>query len=279
MTASYCYPDSAVWAPPTEPPIVVPVDPDNPTEEEAAALALHEAWVVNVADAEAMAWLTLQTRSAGRIAVCPVTVRPCRKSCNAGAYLQYGPPFAPIMVDGGWINVWCSDHRGEDCACTTVREVILPGNVARVTEVKIDDVIIPDTAYYVRNGNRLVRTDGENWPRCQDMNLKDGEGTFFVTYLQGVEPDQLVNRAAGMLADQWYLSIIGDGSCKLPKGTRTVTRLGVTYEIIHNLFISGTGIPFVEQVLQSINPNGLRRPGRVWSPDQKQATVPTSGRW
>jgi len=56
-----------------------------------------------------------------------------------------------------------------DCSCSRLCEAILPGPVGGIVEVLLDGVALPPTAYRVDNGNRLVRTDGDCWPACQDM--------------------------------------------------------------------------------------------------------------
>lgn len=275
MSVSYCYPQGAIWTKPTEPTLS-----DPPTDDQQAA---HDAWAQQVDLAEAFAWLTLRTLTAGQIATCEITVRPCRKRCRQGYYFTdfpaaaAGRPFTPYIQDGQWLNLWCG-HR-TDCSCTTVMEVILPGPVARVTEVKLDGAVVDPTKYRIDNGNRLVRTDGEEWPYCQDMNADDGDGTFLVTYLQGMEPNQVINAAAGSLAGEYIKLVGGDKKCRLPAGTTAVQRQGVSYEIVSNLFGTGiTGLHEVDIVILSLNPHQLKTKPKVWSPDYQPTRRTTSGR-
>jgi hypothetical protein len=275
MTTTYCYPEGAVWLKPTEPTLSEP----TPTPEEQAA---HDVWAADNDAAEAFGWLTLNSLTAGQIAMCPITVRPCRSRCREGAYYvgarPGGLPWSPVLVDGQWINIWCG-HRGS-CACSTVSTVVLPVPVGRIIEVKIDGVVLDPDLYRVDDGKNLVRLDGEEWPYCQDMSLNDGVGTFLVTYMQGFEATNVEKRAVGSLASEFIKMLGGDKKCRLPRGTRTVTRQGVNIELVTDLFAAGTtGLPEVDAIIRALNPNGLKFRPRVWSPDQQRPVTPTGGRF
>lgn len=265
-----CYPDSTTW----------PSSRTWPTGAE-----LTEVIVQQRALAEMFGWTTLQVLSGHQIGICPVMVRPCKKSCRFGTYYvapasgSGGSSFTPHLVNGQWVNSWCGDRF--DCSCSSVEEVVLPGPVGAVVEVKIDGIALPDTAYRVDNGNRLVRTDGEGWPYCQDMSAADSEeGTFSVTYIQGAAPDPLVDYAAGILAEEFYKSIIGDKKCRLSSTVTAVTRQGVSYEMTRGLFENGrTGIPEVDSILSRFNPYSLKTRPVIASPDSMPVRRPTAGRF
>lgn len=233
--------------------------------------------------AEWNAWATLYRLSAGRIALCPVTVRPCRKGCERGTYYVapvfaggHGGLISPRIVDGQWINSPCG-CGGDGCSCTTVHEVILPGVIGRVDEVKLDGVILDPDTYRVDNGNRLVRTDGEDWPLCQSMDLPDTEeGTFSVTYLNGFS-NIAIDQAAGRLAYELYQACTG-GQCSLPMNVTAITRQGTTFELDASPFTAGrTGIYEVDMVIGIYNPYGLKAPPRVVTPESRRARITTIG--
>jgi hypothetical protein len=237
------------------------------TEAVAAQKLLAEEW----------AWTAFQMLAGMQVALCPVTVRPCKKSCRFGNYYvaPVGEPgggsFSPHIVSGQWINSWCGDSF--DCSCSSVEEVVLPGPVGAITEVKVDGQVVDPTAYRVDNGNRLVRTDGQGWPYCQDMTAPDSEeGTFSVTYIQGAAADSLVNYAVGVLADEFYRSITGDKKCRLSSRVTAVTRQGVSYEMSPGLFSNGvTGIDEVDVIIMRYNPSKLKQRPQVASPDSLRA--------
>lgn len=220
--------------------------------------------------AEMLAWSTLETLSSNQIAICPVTVRPCKKSCASGSYYFAGAPGAPfwpvIRPDGQWINVWCG-HRG-GCGCSSVEEIVLPAPVGSIVSVVVDGVALPSTAYRVDDGNKLVRTDGDEWPTCQDFNLPAGDvGTFTVTYMNGATADSLVRYAAQLLAIEYLYALEGK-KCKLPSGVTSIVRQGVSYEIQGAAFDDGfTGIREVDFVLRRYNPHALRTAPVVMSVD------------
>lgn len=141
---------------------------DNPTE------------AAKLERAEAFAWTTLASLTAYRIGTCPVTVRPCAARCtpdshyltaivrSSGSWLGSNRIGGPFISGGNWYNA-CGCRSQNDCSCTALSEVILPGPVGAIASVTIDGVYLPRSAYRVDNGNRLVRLDGGQWPACQDM--------------------------------------------------------------------------------------------------------------
>lgn len=257
---SVCFPDNAIW-------------PD-PTVMDAEAIANGKVTGQQVEIALSLAWTTLQTLSAYQIAICPAQVRPCKKSCSQGVYYvapvvggRPGSPFFPEVRNGLWTNVWCGHH--DDCSCSEVQEIRLPGPVGGINYVSIDGVALPANAYRVDDGNKLVRQDGLAWPTCQDMNLVAGEpGTFVVSYYHGSVSDITVRYAAGILADEFLKAILGNDECRLPAGTTSIVRQGVTIEARQDFFDLGTtGIAEVDSVVRRFNPNGKRLPSRVFSLD------------
>jgi hypothetical protein len=235
--------------------------------------------------ATALAGATLLMLTGYRLAGCPVTVRPCRAGCMTGVDPswwtfpltsqgnQSGSMLNPsINQFGKWVNMGCGCTG--DCSCTTVCEVILPGYVGGIEEVIEDGVIVDPTAYRVDNGNRLVRTDGECWPLCQDMTLDvDQPGTFAVTYYNGVLVDGWGATAAGMLACEYAKACVGD-PCKLPVNATWITRNGITVDLSHaDPFL--TGIEVVDQYVRRYNPFKLAVPSQVWSPDVRRPRITT----
>lgn len=237
--------------------------------------------------AEAFAWSLLASLTAYQIGTCPITVRPCAARCApAGSYMvapvggggQLPIPvigrMSPFISGGVWYNS-CGCARPNDCSCTVLSEVILPGPVGRMVSVVLDGVELDRTAYRIDNGNRLVRTDGEPWPSCQDMVANDGEGTFLVTYYRGAAPNAMTRAAAGALASEFYASCTG-GACRLPWNVTQASRQGESYDFGEG-GLEGVAdtIPEVAAVVRIYNPYGLKSRPRVMSPDAPKARVTT----
>jgi hypothetical protein len=222
---------------------------------------------------EALAWMSLATLTADQIGTCPITVRPCKAGCrNSDTYLSApvaGLPgrFSPHINSAGvWVNACGCDTP--DCSCTALCEAILPGPVGDITEVWLNGAVLDPTAYRVDNGNRLVRTDGDCWPLCQDMTQGEhGDEAFSVTYYRGAAPDVVLLWIAGLLAVEWYKACSNDKTCRLPRGVRSVSRQGISYEIERNLFSEGTtGIPEVDALVTRYNPYGLKMAPTISTP-------------
>jgi hypothetical protein len=240
---------------------------------------------------EAMATQVLRSLTGYQVGGCPITVRPCAKNCGpGGSYMeapvgfaahsaalgvQVGPWWASIDVDGQWINTGCGCTQ--ECSCTFVPEVWLPAPVGGVVEVVIDRTALDQNAYRVDNGNRLVRTDGGAWPKCQDMTAAAGaDGSFAVRYYNNFRPDGLASWVAGIMAVEFAKSCTG-GKCRLPSGVQSISRLGVSMEIPSGMFDQGlTGIREVDSWIRLWNPYKLKSPSSVWSPDTGKTRRTTS---
>lgn len=233
--------------------------------------------------AEAFGWYTLASLTAFQIGVCPTVIRPCAARCappgswatapvgGVGPAVPIGR-FSPYISGGQWFNA-CG-CQPQDCSCSKLSEVILPGPVGSIQSVYIDGDLLPRSAYRVDNGNRLVRVDGEAWPGCQDMTLPAEEG-FSITYYRGAAPNIMTRAAAGRLALEFYKACAGD-ACQLPDNIVRVSRGGESYEFEPLDFPEGkTGLREVDAVIRIYNPYGLRSAPTVTSPDMQNQRVAT----
>lgn len=230
--------------------------------------------------AEAMAVQVLRSLTGYQVGGCPVVARPCAFGCVGGSYLEapvasaatgalgvrVGPWWAHIGMAGVWVNAACGCRSA--CSCTSVPEVALPAPVGGIVDVTIDGAVLDRTVYRVDNGNRLVRTDGQAWPRCQDMAADLGQpDTFGVVYYNGFQVDGLASWIAGIMAVEFAKSCMGD-KCRLPSGVTSISRMGVSMEIPSTLFDDGlTGIREVDMWVRIWNPYRVKSASQVWSPD------------
>lgn len=220
--------------------------------------------------AEAMAVSTLRMLTLYQVGGCEVTVRPCAPRCGTG----WSPTIDP---SGNWVNMACGCGSNLPCGCGRAPVVELDTPVGRISEVTIDGAPLDPSAYLVLDGGLLVRTDGGEWPRCQDFTAGAGEeGSFAVTYLNAYPVDGLGSWAAGVLAYEYAKACMG-GDCALPSGVTQISRQGISMEIQSDMFSDGlTGLRLVDDWTATFNPNRLRRKPMVFSPD---APSPTHARW
>jgi hypothetical protein len=270
-----CFPEGAVWT-------------CAYTEDEIEAMIAVPETALVMARAEALAWSTLAALTGYRLSLCPVKIRPCAKGCSSMTWYTAsvtsasfagapsGGTFSPYVANGSWYNA-CG-CKTDDCSCTALCEVLLPGGVGGIESVMLDGAVIPPSAYRVDNGNRLLRTDGECWPLCQDMTADEDEaGSFVVTYYPGVAPNDLFRYAAGVMAVEYFNACNGK-NCRLPSGVTSITRQGMSMEVSAGTFPSGmTGIPEVDAVIRIYNPHMLASRSRVLSPDSRRGRIQTGG--
>lgn len=111
--------------------------------------------------------------------------------------------------------------------------------------------------------------------------INDGSGNptfvgagFSVTYYRGAAPNEMTNRAAGVLATEFYKSCTGK-KCRLPRNARTVSRNGVEIEIEADVYAAMKLIPEVAIVVGLYNPHALKTAPRVRTPDLRRARETT----
>lgn len=216
-----------------------------------------------------MAATTLRLLTAGAVANCPVVARPCRATSCASAGWTYDSGTWKPHIDelGSWVNVCdCGTH----CACRP--EGIRLGSVAEVLEVVIDGVALGEGSYALL-GDTLMRTDGEAWPKLQDMSKIDGPGTFLIRYRPGRPLGLLGEVALGTLACEYAKALCGT-KCALPKGVTEIVRNGVSMTIAPGLFPDGmTGIRSVDLYVESVNPLRVKVQSGIYVPEMRNRGV------
>lgn len=220
--------------------------------------------------------------SGQQFGLCTFTFRPCRDDCfgNAGGWpflgggwWQWGGGMMwprPVLFDGAWFNLTCGSCPGS-CSCGPLETTMLPGPVHAINEVKVDGVPLLTTAYRVDNFRELVRTDGGRWPICQNMAAADTQpNTWSVTAVIGQEVPAAGQLAVGELTVEIANSICGQ-ACRLPAGTTTVTRQGVTVDVLslQDLLERGLlGLRFSDIFVATYNPHHLRTAPQVFDVDR-----------
>ncbi|MDJ1137924.1 hypothetical protein [Streptomyces iconiensis] len=225
--------------------------------------------------AVSMATATLWALTGRQFGLCSITLRPCARDCGDGRmYDDAGPPWTarswPSAALGGglWVNLACGGC-GSGCSCSRVPEFVLPAPVSSVDEIRIDGAALPASAYRLDNNRIVVRTDGGAWPRCNDLSLDDGPGTWSVTATYGQAVPDGAALAMGELACEIGRAADG-GDCRLPPGVQQLARQGVTisYPDVGALFEKGrTGLYLVDLFISTWNPGHLRQRSRVYRVD------------
>lgn len=218
-------------------------------------------------DAEDLAVQVLWSLSGRQFGVCPVIVRPCRQPCGGlwgGSF--YGTPVGyPLIVawDGAnYRNLMCG--CGPKCSWISPNVVHLSATVGlpvqEVTEVVIAGVVL-DASEYRLEGDLLYRV-GADWPHQDLTQPLDEPGTWSVTYTRGNPPPGGTAKLVGLLAKE-FLAACSGGKCRLPRRVQSVTRQGVTYDMIDptDIYAAGkTGISEVDLWLSAVNPHHIMQP-------------------
>jgi hypothetical protein len=216
-----------------------------------------------------------------RFGLCEVTVRPCgMKRCDDGlgewfGFEWSGGTWMPYIWGGTWFNCVCPGV----CCCEPRCQIRLAGPVDSVTEVTIGAVIVDPGTYRVDNGIWLVRTEGECWPFCADLDSDLSDSVFEVTYLRGDPVPTTLLMAGTILECEWAKACTGDNTCRLSNSVTSLARNGITIDMTSpgELLSDGlTGIFEVDQIIKAWNPYGLKSRRRILAPELNYPRMVTS---
>lgn len=270
-----------------------PDDPDAIPEPLASMTEEQRSFYETVATSYLWNW------TGRRYGLCDVTIRPCRQDCWVGVSTftgggalttdgRLGTPYGPVLLEGRWFNISCG-RCGDTCGCDYTPSLVLPGPVDSVTEVRIDGETLDPSAYRVDNHRLLVRTDGDDWPTCQNMSnptrvnppsakaidepastaaTPSAEDTFEISYSRGIPVPEGGQLAAGVLANEFAKAACGAKDCQLPQRIQSITRQGVSVAVLDafdDIDTGHTGIWIVDSWVASVTKSPAT--SRVYSPD------------
>jgi hypothetical protein len=219
--------------------------------------------------------------SGRQFGTCTTTLRPCRRTCyDDGWWSRYGLPWSTSTAGTGydygtgyfgfWFDLSCGSCSG-GCSCSEVPEVVLPSPVSSIVRVMMDGTPMATGSYRVDNNRLLVRTDGQRWPRCNNMVKDDTQpGTWSVTAAYGQDVPVAGQLAVGEMACQILKAMRGE-DCLLPAGVQQLTRQGVSVSFpnVGELFKQGrTGLYLVDAFVSTVNPSGMSARSRAYSVDR-----------
>jgi hypothetical protein len=150
---------------------------------------------------------------------------------------------------------------------------LLPAPTREVVRVMLDGVVMDPTTYRVDENRKLVRTDGQLWPMCQDMAAADDQpGTWSVTLTVGEDVPTLGRRAMGQLAAELARDCAGEDCSLSPYEVTSISRQGVNLSFGSPNEVAPAigqmGLRWVSLFVNTYNPNGLKRRGKVYDVDR-----------
>lgn len=167
----------------------------------------------------------------------------------------------PYYSDGEWLPVLCGECGLASCEeHSDPRAIWLPGPVDAVLEVKVDGIVLDAADYRLDYGHTLVRQDRQTWPLTQDLYAApDSAGTWSISFQRGVPVPPGGQNAAGLLAIELYKASVQDATCGLPSRVQSITRQGVSMEIVQQTFVRAnseqetwTGIFTIDSWISSV---------------------------
>jgi hypothetical protein len=224
--------------------------------------------------------LILWAATGRQFGLCTVTVRPCGMNrCPDGmadffGWDWSGNSWVPYIFNGTWFNCACPGM----CCCDPRCQIRLMGPVDSVTEVLLGGIAVDPATYRVDDNHWLVRTNGECWPSCVDMDTDDGDNVLEVTYVRGTTPPPALLRAASALECEWGKACTG-ADCRLSNRVTSIARQGINIEMASpEAFMEDgmTGLWEVDSVISALNPYKRKQRARIWAPEMNVPRTVTS---
>lgn len=197
-------------------------------------------------------------------------VRPCRAETahRRSTFLRFYTAAGDLRRPG------CGEC-GDQCGCTRLRSVKLPGPIAEVTKITVNGTELTEDEYG-HDRYRVYNYSDTPWPARQDILAGPTEdNTFEIEYKRGVPVPIGGQVAAGLLAIEFFKGANNDPSCALPQRLTSLTRQGVSMDIMdgfEDIEKGTTGIWMVDSWVQSVTKP--RTPSRVYSPDIPRKVAP-----
>lgn len=156
-----------------------------------------------------------------------------------------------------WPCLCCCSCGNHPCGCGAYYAIELTSDfpILSVVSVEVNGVPVNPADYRLDENARIVRTDGERWPECNNLGLTAPIATsdeVRVTYTTGRDIPVELQMACAELVCELKKACNGDPSCKLPSHVRSVTRRGVEMDVydVTSLLTQGvTGNPIIDHAL------------------------------
>lgn len=190
--------------------------------------------------ASVVAGQIMRTLSGNQVGRCEATVRPLDEcGCSGGG---------------------CS------CSADRVRLTSPSGPVTGVESVYVDGFLIAAEDYrFYPSSQLLYRVPPGVWPRNDSpANDCNDDGSFCVNVLVGYEPDVWALAVHAELTCE-LVKACTDQKCRIPKNASQVTGQGVTVTLTPTEL--SQFIPAVAGWVAAVNPDKMRQPATVSSPD------------
>ena len=178
----------------------------------------------------------------------------------------------PVVGKGAFRVDWQHSHPGDSKTQSWNDGEHLWGEVKSLT---LDEEVVPVYDLEVEEDHSFV-ADAFVVHNCQNIALTSAEaGTWEVTYTWGKVPPEAARFAATVLSAELVKACLGDSGCRIPAGAVTVQRQGITFDF--SLTDGKTGLYEVDLAIAALNPHGVKRRARVYSPDDFQWARTTTG--
>lgn len=153
------------------------------------------------------------------------------------------------------------EHRHVFYTSTQQKRIRLRGTpVVSIDSVTYQGSVLPPSDYWVENSQNLILRNGACW----DLN-----SGVQVVYNSGIRPPEAGRMAAVRLANEFILAVSDPGECRLPDRVTSISRQGVSYDLLdpQDFLTEGrTGIYEIDLFIKAANPVNAKKKPRVFIP-------------
>lgn len=177
-----------------------------------------------------------------------------------------------------WPCLCCSGCGNHPCGCGAYYSINLTSDfpILGVTSITVNGVAVDPSLYRIDENARVVRTDGEEWPTCNNLGLLAPIATgeeIRVQYTTGREVPIELQMACAELVCELKKACNGDPSCALPAHVRSVTRRGVETEVYDAVALLSQGLTGNPIIDHALTVHGNCRQARMFDPTRVPRNV------
>lgn len=161
----------------------------------------------------------------------------------------------PTVVSGNIMNISGNGSR---------KLYLRQAPVLKINAVSSANVLLPSSAYQLRNNAFIIRTDLTPWNFSPTTEI-------CVSYEFGLNPPKAGRAAALKLANEFILSNTAPSQCTLPERVTSVSRQSVSFSVLdpHSFLKEGKlGIYSVDAFISAANPSNSKKRPRIITPDR-----------
>lgn len=168
----------------------------------------------------------------------------------------------PAVMNGNMYNVF--GKTGVIFENNNRRLRLRHSPVLKIYSITQNGSVLPSASYQIRNNAYITKADLSPWILQTNSDL-------CVDYNFGSKPPLAGKYAAIRLTNEFLLAIQDPDSCALPERVRSISRQGISIDMLdpQDFITEGkTGIYEIDMFIRAANPSQSKKRPKIYSPDR-----------